>query len=79
MLTLKDPTLLKGQCYVNGAWIGDAATPVDNPATGEVLAKVPNLGAAETTAAVEAAEAAFKPWAGSSPRSARRSSGSGLS
>ncbi len=64
MLTLKDPTLLKGQCYVNGAWIGDAATPVDNPATGEVLAKVPNLGAAETTAAVEAAEAAFKPWAG---------------
>ncbi len=64
MLTLKDPTLLKGQCYVNGSWIGDAATPVDNPATGEVLAKVPNLGAAETTAAVEAAEAAFKPWAG---------------
>jgi succinate-semialdehyde dehydrogenase/glutarate-semialdehyde dehydrogenase len=63
MLTLKDPTLLKGQCYVNGAWIGDGATPVDNPATGEVLSKVPDLGAAETTAAVEAADAAFKPWA----------------
>ncbi len=62
MLTLKDPTLLKGQCYVNGAWTGAGVTPVDNPATGEVLAKVPDLGAAETTAAIEAAEAAFKPW-----------------
>jgi succinate-semialdehyde dehydrogenase / glutarate-semialdehyde dehydrogenase len=63
MLTLKDPSLLKSQCYVDGAWIGDGANAVDNPATGEILAKVPNFGAAETTTAVEAAERAFKPWA----------------
>jgi succinate-semialdehyde dehydrogenase / glutarate-semialdehyde dehydrogenase len=63
MLTLKDPTLLKAQCYVNGQWTGEGATIVDNPATGEVLAKVPEMGAAGATAAVEAAEAAFGPWA----------------
>jgi succinate-semialdehyde dehydrogenase/glutarate-semialdehyde dehydrogenase len=62
MLTLKDPTLLKSQCYVNGAWIGDGASAVENPATGEVLASVPDMGAAETAAAVEAADAAFKLW-----------------
>jgi len=63
MLSLKDPALLKSQCYVNGAWIGEGRSAVDNPATGDVLASVPNFGAPETTAAVEAAEAAFKPWA----------------
>ena len=62
MLTLKDPTLLKSQCYVNGSWIGKGTDPIDNPATGDVLASVPRMGTAETTAAVEAADAAFKPW-----------------
>jgi succinate-semialdehyde dehydrogenase / glutarate-semialdehyde dehydrogenase len=62
MLSLKDPTLLKSQCYINGNWIGTSKDAVDNPATGEVLAKVPSFGAAEATAAVEAADAAFKPW-----------------
>ncbi len=33
-----------------------------NPATGGVLGTVPALGAAETTAAVEAAQRAFGPW-----------------
>jgi succinate-semialdehyde dehydrogenase/glutarate-semialdehyde dehydrogenase len=63
MLKLNDPSLLKSQCYVNGAWIGEAVDPVDNPATAETLGKVPRFGEAETIAAVEAAEAAFKPWA----------------
>jgi succinate-semialdehyde dehydrogenase/glutarate-semialdehyde dehydrogenase len=62
MLTLTDPSLLKSQCYVDGRWIGEGTSAVDNPATGEVLAKVPGLGAAETTAAVEAAESAFRLW-----------------
>jgi succinate-semialdehyde dehydrogenase / glutarate-semialdehyde dehydrogenase len=62
MLALKDPSLLKSQCYVDGKWVGDGAAIVDNPATGEVLAKVPEMGAAGARAAVEAAEAAFKPW-----------------
>src|SRR5512144_270998 len=57
-LTLKDPTLLRQQCYVDGAWIdADAGgkTNVTNPATGEVIGTVPNLGAAETRRAIEAA------------------------
>ncbi len=61
-LQLKDPTLLKSQSYINGAWVGDGVDPVNNPATGDVLARVPNHGAKEAKDAVEAAEAAFKPW-----------------
>ncbi len=63
MLQLNDPSLLKAQCHVDGAWLGAGVDAVDNPATGEILAKVPRFGADETTAAVEAAQRAFKPWA----------------
>ena len=66
MLTLKDPTLLRQQCYVDGAWIdADAGGTVEvtNPATGAVLGTVPSLGAAETRRAIEAAAAAFPAWA----------------
>jgi succinate-semialdehyde dehydrogenase/glutarate-semialdehyde dehydrogenase len=57
-----NPALLKQQCYVNGAWIGDPVTPVLNPATGAEIARTPHLGAAETRAAIGAAAAAFKQW-----------------
>ncbi|MFC7397872.1 NAD-dependent succinate-semialdehyde dehydrogenase [Chelatococcus sp. GCM10030263] len=63
MLTLNDPTLLKSQCHVDGTWTGLGVDAIENPATGEVLAKVPRFGADETTASVEAASRAFKPWA----------------
>lgn len=59
MLTLSDPSLLKSTCYVNGTWIGEGVDPIDNPATGAVLAKVPRFGEAETTTAVEAAQTAL--------------------
>jgi succinate-semialdehyde dehydrogenase/glutarate-semialdehyde dehydrogenase len=65
-LPLRDPTLLRTRCYVGGQWIdasGGGAVEVTNPATGEVLGSVPNLGAAETRAAIEAAAAAFPAWA----------------
>src|SRR5512134_2886383 len=65
-LALADPSLLRQQCYVNGAWL-DAASgvtlPVNNPATGAALGTVPALGAAETEKAVAAAHAAFPAWA----------------
>ncbi|WP_449256810.1 NAD-dependent succinate-semialdehyde dehydrogenase [Bosea sp. (in: a-proteobacteria)] len=63
MLKLNDPSLLKAQCLIDGGWTGDGVDAVENPATGAVLAKVPRFGEAETTAAVEAAARAFKPWA----------------
>ena len=62
-LKLIDPTLVKDQCYVDGAWVGKPSIDVTNPATGAVIGRVPRFGADETTAAVEAAAAAFKPWA----------------
>ena len=62
-MKLSDPALLVERCYIGGQWIGEGADPVDNPATGEVLARVPRFGAEEATKAVEAAEAAFRPWA----------------
>jgi len=39
------------------------AFPIHNPATGELVAEVPDLGAAETRAAIEAAAAAMPTWA----------------
>ena len=50
-LKLKDPTLLRQQCYVDGAWIdapGGGTIDVTNPATGAVIGTVPNLDAAAT-------------------------------
>ena len=56
-------TLLKTQAYIDGAWVGQPSMPVTDKATGEEIARVPALGAAETKAAIEAAHRAFKPWA----------------
>jgi succinate-semialdehyde dehydrogenase/glutarate-semialdehyde dehydrogenase len=64
-LKLDDPTLLRTQAYVAGEWTGadsGATTPVTDPATGETLATVPMLGAAETRRAIAAAERAQKQW-----------------
>ncbi|MEM1049326.1 MAG: NAD-dependent succinate-semialdehyde dehydrogenase [Pseudomonadota bacterium] len=62
-MKLSEPSLLKEQCLVNGAWSGEPSVAVTNPATGETLARVPYFGEAETREAVAHAEAAFKPWA----------------
>src|SRR6201981_3862309 len=60
---LKDSALLKGRCYIDGAWIGAPSRPVTNPVNGVELAKIPVMSTAETTQAVEAAERAFPAWA----------------
>jgi succinate-semialdehyde dehydrogenase / glutarate-semialdehyde dehydrogenase len=56
-------TLLKTQAYIDGAWVGTPSLVVTDKATGEEIARVPDLGAEETNAAIEAAHRAFKPWA----------------
>jgi succinate-semialdehyde dehydrogenase / glutarate-semialdehyde dehydrogenase len=61
-LKLNDPTLLVDRCLIGGAWMGEPADAVDNPATGEILARVPRMGEAEAVRAVEAAAEAFRPW-----------------
>ncbi|MAW88259.1 MAG: succinate-semialdehyde dehydrogenase (NADP(+)) [Phyllobacteriaceae bacterium] len=52
------------QCLVGGEWVGDAVLPVTNPATGEVIAKVPDFGEAEAKGAILAAKVAFPRWSG---------------
>ncbi|NNM61451.1 MAG: NAD-dependent succinate-semialdehyde dehydrogenase [Steroidobacteraceae bacterium] len=66
MIKLRDQNLLRQSCYVDGRWLpasGGATTPIHNPATHEVLGSVPNMGAAETKLAIEAAAKAFAGWA----------------
>ena len=64
-LNLADPKLFRLQCYVDGKWIDadDGGTlPVTNPATGATIGTVPDMGAAETRRAIEAANAAWPAW-----------------
>jgi len=62
---LKDPSLIATKAYVAGEWIDadDGATfPVTNPARGDVICEVADLGRDETARAIAAAEAAMKDW-----------------
>ncbi|HEX4365655.1 MAG TPA: aldehyde dehydrogenase family protein, partial [Rhodopila sp.] len=64
-MPLKDPTLFRQANYLNGKWVeadnGKTIT-VRNPATGEAVGEVPNMGTAETRRAIEAANAAYPAW-----------------
>jgi succinate-semialdehyde dehydrogenase/glutarate-semialdehyde dehydrogenase len=63
---LKTSDFLRDAGYVNGNWIGGNSTAtfdVLNPATGEKLATLPEMGASETSSAIEAAYRAQPLWA----------------
>ncbi|PZX34647.1 succinate-semialdehyde dehydrogenase I, NADP-dependent [Cupriavidus phytorum] len=63
MLNLQDSSLLRQQCLIDGRWIdGERHIDVTNPATGERVGKVPQLGAEETRQAIEAANRALPAW-----------------
>ena len=61
---MKKPELLRNACLINGEWLtsGGASIEIRNPATGDLVGYVPSFGAAETRAAIDAAQAAFHPW-----------------
>ena len=64
-VALKDSSLLRDQAFIAGQWCeaeDDRRFAVTNPATGETLATVPRMGAAETRRAIEAAQEAFLKW-----------------
>jgi succinate-semialdehyde dehydrogenase/glutarate-semialdehyde dehydrogenase len=64
-IMLKDASLFRQQCYINGQWLdadSKATFLVTNPANGTVLGSVPKMGAAETRRAIEAANAAWPAW-----------------
>jgi succinate-semialdehyde dehydrogenase/glutarate-semialdehyde dehydrogenase len=65
-MKLRDPDLLRSRAFIGGHWL-DAASgathAVVNPATREPIGTVPDMGVAETRAAIEAAAQAFPAWA----------------
>jgi succinate-semialdehyde dehydrogenase/glutarate-semialdehyde dehydrogenase len=63
---LKDSSLKREQCFIDGRWsAADDGGTIDvlNPATHAKLGTIPNMGAAETRRAINAANAALKGWA----------------
>jgi succinate-semialdehyde dehydrogenase/glutarate-semialdehyde dehydrogenase len=65
MITLKDPSLLKQQLFINGEWVdGDSGefVSVINPATGLELCKVASGGKHETRYAIKCAKNAMQNW-----------------
>lgn len=70
-LQLKDPDLLREAMLIDGKWVqadNGQTIEVRNPATGELVARVPNGGDRETRRAIEAAERAMKGWRKTLPK-----------
>ncbi len=64
-MNFRDNTLFRQQCYIDGAWIDadqGGFMEIINPATGERLGQVPELGAGETRQAIVGANAALPGW-----------------
>jgi len=62
---LRDTSLLRSQGFINGEWVaadGGDVLDVRCPATNAVVGTVPDMGAAETRRAIEAANAAWPEW-----------------
>lgn len=65
IMQLKDSSLFRQQAYIDGSWVDadqGAVNAVRNPANGETIAQVPDMGAAETKRAIAAADAALPAW-----------------
>ncbi|WP_366555997.1 succinate-semialdehyde dehydrogenase [Aquibaculum sediminis] len=61
------PALLREDAWLEGRWTGadgDGRIEVTNPANGSLLGTIPDMGAAETGRAIEAAAAAWPAWRG---------------
>lgn len=66
MISLKHLALLRTQAFINGEWCAadsGKTFAVENPATGEVIAQVADLGVAEARRAIAAAQVAQQEWA----------------
>jgi len=62
---LDEDQLFRQASFIDGAWIdtADAWIDVDDPATGEIIGRVPRLGGSHAQAAIDAAERAMPAWA----------------
>ena len=67
-MTLQSTSIFRDKCLLNGEWCGgESPMPVYNPATGDVIAHVPSLGADETNQAIDDPALAFSSWKQTSP------------
>jgi succinate-semialdehyde dehydrogenase/glutarate-semialdehyde dehydrogenase len=64
-ISLRDMSLFREQAFVAGRWLdaaGGQVKKVHNPANGQLIGTVPNLGAEQTRTAIEAADKALPEW-----------------
>ena len=64
-MKIKNKELFKEQCYIDGKWVDSSnnkTIEVNNPATLEIVGKVPKCGSKETKIAIEAANSSWKDW-----------------
>ena len=68
---ISDKSLVRSFSYIGGKWCGAASGEtirVTDPASGDVIGEVASLSAEESSAAVDAARAAFAAWSGLLPQ-----------
>ena len=64
-MNLKDSSLLKQLCYINGQWMAaDSGHTINvtDPATGDVIGTIPKMGTHETHLAIKGANDAWPAW-----------------
>jgi len=65
LMQLQQPDLFRQLCFVDGRWLGaDSGETIEvrNPASGEIIGRVPACGREETRAAIRAAEKSYPRW-----------------
>ncbi|WP_415912013.1 NAD-dependent succinate-semialdehyde dehydrogenase [Neptuniibacter sp. QD37_11] len=68
--SLSDPSLLRGQAFINGEWVdakSGAEFPVFNPANSEIITHVADVGEHEARNAIEVAQISMQEWKLKSP------------
>lgn len=64
-MELNCPQLLQQRCFIGGEWVTAASgetLEVHNPATGELVGRVPMLGRKETESAIDSAQQSWPGW-----------------
>ena len=65
MIKLKNSSLLRDKCLINGEWVSaddNSVIDVNNPATTNVISSVPSMSAKDARTAIDAAQMAFESW-----------------
>lgn len=65
LLKMSFSHLVKDKAFINGEWVSASSGTtfdVTNPSTGDTIVSLPDMGASEAEAAIQAADAAFASW-----------------